>query len=201
MKTNLRNAQKELSRNRILDVAAKAIRRDGYAGVGVADVMSRAGLTHGGFYAHFKSRDILLAQALERAGEMSAAALASSVAKGRARGYSVLTAVVESYLSDQNLTTLEAGCPVAALASEMPRQADALREASCQRVQKLLAMLKGALPSRDAAEAAVMASAMVGALQLARTLGNNAAGKAHLAAVRHALVAQYDRAPATEASR
>lgn len=201
MKINLRNAQKELSRNRILDVAAKAIHRDGYAGVGVADVMSRAGLTHGGFYAHFKSREMMLTQALKRAGEMSASALASSIADGRARGHSVLTALVESYLSDKNLASLEVGCPVAAVASEMPRQVDLLREASCHRVQNLLAMVEGALPSGGAAEAAVIASTMVGALQLARTLGNNAAGKAHLAAVRKALIAQYDIAPASKARR
>ncbi|HYD59162.1 MAG TPA: TetR/AcrR family transcriptional regulator [Noviherbaspirillum sp.] len=190
MTGNSRSAQKEISRNRILDVAAKAIRRDGYAGVGVADVMSKAGLTHGGFYAHFESREMMLAAALERAGELGAEVLASRIADRCANGDTAVAALVETYLADANLASPEMGCPVAALASEMPRQADQLRDASCRQVQGLLKMVKAALPSGSAA--AVMASTMVGALQLARTLGNNAKGKAHLAAVRKALIDQYD---------
>ena len=61
-------SKKEQTRERILRAAARAIRKHGYEGVGVADVMKEAGLTHGGFYAHFASRDALLAQAAEQAG-------------------------------------------------------------------------------------------------------------------------------------
>ena len=61
------NSRKEETHERIVAVAARAIRRRGYAGVGVADVMKEAGLTHGGFYAHFESRDALIIEALERA--------------------------------------------------------------------------------------------------------------------------------------
>lgn len=198
---NLRNAQKELSRNRILDVAAKAIRREGYAGVGVADVMRDAGLTHGGFYAHFKSREMMLAYALERAGETTTSGLASSIAKRRTQGDSLLAALINSYLSEKHLIALETGCPVAALASEMPRQTDELRDASRRRVQNLLNDVEASLPSRDASAAAVIASSMVGALQLARTLGNNAKGKSHLAAVRDALILLYDTVPDNQARR
>ena len=60
--------RKELSHERIVNVAARAIRRAGYRGVGVADIMKEAGLTHGGFYAHFSSRDALLVEAMQRAG-------------------------------------------------------------------------------------------------------------------------------------
>lgn len=201
MTGNSRSAQKEISRNRILDVAAKVIRREGYAGVGVADVMSKAGLTHGGFYAHFESREMMLAGALERAGELSAEVLASRVADRRAKGDTAVVALVETYLADGHLASPEMGCPVAALASEMPRQDAPLREASCRQVQNLLKMVKTALPSGSAAAAAVMASAMVGALQLARTLGNNAKGKAHLAAVRQALIDQYDIGVTNKARR
>ena len=67
------NSRKEETHERIVDAAARAIHRHGYAGVGVADVMKQAGLTHGGFYAHFESRDALLAEAIERAGRDSAA--------------------------------------------------------------------------------------------------------------------------------
>ncbi|CAN5184420.1 TetR/AcrR family transcriptional regulator [soil metagenome] len=191
MPTNSRATQKEISRNRILDVAAKAIRRDGYSGVGVADVMREAGLTHGGFYAHFESREMMLAQALDRAGDASAAAVVAHLAACRANGDDPVAALVGIYLSDKNLASLEAGCPVAALASEMPRQSEELRDASCRRVQGLIKLVERLLPTGGAAAAAVLASTMVGALQLARTLGNNAKGKAHLASVRKALIAQY----------
>jgi TetR/AcrR family transcriptional repressor of nem operon len=201
MTTNLRNIQKEISRNRILDVAAKAIRRDGYAGVGVADVMSKAGLTHGGFYAHFESREMMLEQALVRAAELSRTSMVSSITEKCAQGESPIAAMVETYLSDKNLASLESGCPVAALASEMPRQADQLRDASSMRVQNLLNMVEATLPSVDAAAAAVITSTLVGALQLGRTLGNNAKGKAHLAAVRKALIAQYDITPTNKTKR
>ena len=70
------NSRKEETHERIVDVAARAIRRHGYAGVGVAEVMKEAGLTHGGFYAHFESRDALLVEAIERAGRQSGEAVA-----------------------------------------------------------------------------------------------------------------------------
>src|SRR5256714_12915317 len=73
-------SKKQQTRARILRAAARAIRRHGYEGVGVADVMNEAGLTHGGFYAHFASRDALLAAAAEQAGAESIESLARAVA-------------------------------------------------------------------------------------------------------------------------
>src|SRR5512133_2051012 len=69
-------SRKEVTHDRIVEVAARAIRRSGYAGTGVADIMKEAGLTHGGLYAHFASREALLAEAADRAGAESVAALA-----------------------------------------------------------------------------------------------------------------------------
>ena len=84
---------KEATHDRIVDAAARAIRRSGYNGAGVADIMKDAGLTHGGFYAHFPSREAMLAEAADRAGgesvammERIAASSASSQAMaGRSR--------------------------------------------------------------------------------------------------------------------
>ena len=84
------SSRKALSHERIVDAAARAIRREGYAGVGVADVMKEAGLTHGGFYAHFPSRDALLAAAMERAGRDGAARMSKSMEQRRADGASPL---------------------------------------------------------------------------------------------------------------
>lgn len=193
MSLDAKSSRKKASYDRILDVAAKAVRRDGYAGVGVADVMNKAGLTHGGFYAHFESRDAMLAKAIAHAGEASVEMLSQRMAARRARGESPFRALVEVYLSDRHLASSETGCPVAALVSEMPRQSAELREESCRRVRGLLNMVKQTLPPKVAPENAMaITSTMVGALQLARAFGDNAQGKALLAASRKALIDQYD---------
>lgn len=196
MTSPTRSSRKQDSYERILDAAARAVRQDGFSRVGVADVMREAGLTHGGFYAHFKSRDAMLAKALEHAGRASAERLSRRIAMQRKQGTSPFRALVERYLSEAHLSSPETGCPVAALASEMPRQQDELRAASCDRVRGLVDIVRSALPSGvpgDAAE--VAASTMVGALQLARTLGSNDQGKALLAANRNTLLRLYDKPP------
>ena len=78
--TNIRSAAKEASHERIVQAAARAIRRSGYDGTGVADIMKEAGLTHGAFYAHFQSREAMLAEAADRAGAESNAYAAQVIA-------------------------------------------------------------------------------------------------------------------------
>lgn len=187
------SSRKALSHERIVDAAARAIRREGYAGVGVADVMKEAGLTHGGFYAHFPSRDALLAAAMERAGRDGAARMSKSIAQRREEGASPLRAWVEAYLSETHLLGCEGGCPVSALASEMPRQSTEVREVSATRVQRLMDAVRQALPETAGEHAAAaVTSTLVGALQLARALGDNAEGRAVLASARQAILDQYD---------
>ncbi len=188
------NSRKHETHEVIVDVAARAIRRNGYAGVGVADVMREAGLTHGGFYAHFDSRDALLVEALERAGRDSGDAVARAVERRTPDGVSAFRALVEAYLSDEHLASLETGCPVAALACDMPRQSDVVREASAARVRGLLAAVRSALPPAQRTAASVVAGTLVGTLQLARALGPGADGRAVLSAARKALLQQYDAA-------
>ena len=67
-------SRKEATHERIVEAAARAIRRSGYDGTGVAEIMKDAGLTHGGFYAHFASREAMLAEAADRAGAEAVAA-------------------------------------------------------------------------------------------------------------------------------
>jgi AcrR family transcriptional regulator len=186
------NSRKEETHERILDVAARAIRRHGYAGVGVADVMNEAGLTHGGFYAHFDSREALLVEALERAGRESGEAVRCAVERRTAKGVCAFRAFVETYLADEHLVSLETGCPVAALASDMPRQSGALQEASAERVRRLVAGVQSTLPRASRATASVVAGTLVGALQLARAMGAGAEARAVLSAARKALIQQYD---------
>jgi hypothetical protein len=106
-------------------------------------------------------------------------------------------ALVEGYLADSHLLSCESGCPVAALASEMPRQAPEVREVACGRVQGLLELVRGSMPADVPAQHAIaVAGTLVGSLQLARVLGSNAQGKALLAASRQALIQQYDHGAA-----
>src|SRR5580765_4324028 len=171
------NSRKEETHDHIVEVAARAIRRHGYSGVHVADVMKEAGLTHGGFYAHFDSRDALLVEALARAGRDSAANVARAAESRRSRGISAFRSLVETYLADSHLASTETGCPVAALGCEMPRQSLPVREASAERVGRLIAAVRKTLPGATPTSAAVVTSALVGALQLARALGDNAEGR------------------------
>src|SRR5256712_4754981 len=191
--TRTPNSRKEETHERIVDVAARAIRRHGYAGVGVADVMKEAGLTHGGFYAHFDSRDALLVEALERAGRESFEAVTRAAEQRAGKGVSAFRSLVETYLADAHLASLETGCPVAALGCDMPRQSKIVREASGVWVQRLIAFVRSTLPAAPRATASVVAGTLVGSLQLARALGSNAEGRAVLSAARKSLIQQYDR--------
>ena len=185
--------RKERSHERIVDAAARAIRRHGYAGVGVADVMREAGLTHGGFYAHFESRDALLVEALERAARTSADLIARRSDAVRAGGVSPFRTMVDHYLSDTLLKAHDAGCPVAALCSEMPRQSPEVREASSARVRSLVRYVERSLPKTVAPDqAGIIAATMVGSLQLARAIGSVEEGKALLASARKSLLDRYE---------
>ena len=192
MNTDSKQNRREQSHQRILDAAARAVRRQGYAGVGVAEVMKEAGLTHGGFYAHFKSRDALLAAAIEHAAKDSVRILSRRIKVLQEAGASPVRALVEGYLADEHVQACERGCPVAALGSEMARQSDALLEVSRQRVRGLVEKVRLTLPPEAPADSAFgLAASLVGALQLARALGEE--GRAQLAATRAALIAQYDK--------
>ncbi len=187
-------SRKEVSHQRIVDAAARALRRSGYAGTGVADIMKEAGLTHGGFYAHFESRDALLAEAVAKAGRDNAAWFDQRAAARADNTVSALRVVIESYLRPEHLTGVETGCVVSAVLSEMPRQKPEVRAASAERIRRLIERVRKALPDgADAAQAALIASTMVGALQLARGLNDERKGKAMLKSVRDSLLAQYDR--------
>ena len=192
MPPETRTSKKEITHERILDAAARAIRRSGYAGASVADVMKEAGLTHGGFYAHFPSREEMIVGALDHAGKQSSANLRKTMAAAQKKSASPFRALIEAYLSVGHMAAPETGCVVAALGSEMPRQSDAVCQAAGERVRSLIRTVESALPAGVAkSEAPHIASAMVGGLQLARALGGTA-GKELLAANRQALLDRYE---------
>jgi AcrR family transcriptional regulator len=188
-----RSARHQQSHERILDAAARAVRRSGVAGVGVAEVMKEAGLTHGGFYAHFESRDALLAEALEHAGGTSNLRLRERMRVRTDAGESPLRALIGEYLCEPHMDALELGCPVAAVSSDMQRASDALRDVSRSRVRGLAALVEAALPPGSPPDSAwAIVSSLVGAIQMARVLGPEG-GREVLQACREALLAQYER--------
>jgi len=150
---------KEETHKRIVEVAARAIRRTGYSGTGVADIMKEAGLTHGGFYAHFDSRDALLAEAGDRAGAESVA-LAARVAAAAPPGFA-LQAMMQAYLSPEHIASIETGCPVSALGSEMPRQAPAVRRAATIHIKEMIDLFARQLPDWGQPQAHERAMALV----------------------------------------
>jgi len=165
-------SRKEATHERIVDVAARAIRRSGYGGTGVADIMKQAGLTHGGFYAHFESRDALLAEAADRAGAQGIEDLARIAAE--APSGQALETLLRAYLSRAHVAQPELGCPVVALGSEMPRQAPEVRAAATRRIKELIDLIGRQSPDwgePGAHERALFTvAAMVGALTIARAV-------------------------------
>jgi TetR/AcrR family transcriptional regulator, transcriptional repressor for nem operon len=168
--------RKEITHKRIVETAARAIRRSGYDGTGVADIMKEAGLTHGGFYAHFSSRNAMLAEAADQAGAETIATaehVFAQVSQDHA-----LQALMNAYLSNDHTANIETGCFFAALGSEMPRQAPEVRAASTRRIKEMVALIESRLSDGKSitgkqdlrAAALVMISTMVGTLLLARAV-------------------------------
>ncbi len=174
--TNIRTAAKEASHERIVDAAARAIRRSGYDGTGVADIMKEAGLTHGAFYAHFASREAMLAEAADRAGAESNAFAARVIAAVPPE--QSLQALVQVYLSKEHLASIETGCPISALGSEMPRQSPEVRRAATLRIKEMVDLVARQFPDWGQPgaheRALVTVATMVGTLMLARAVDDAA---------------------------
>jgi AcrR family transcriptional regulator len=172
MTTAKAGSRKEETRERILRAAARAIRKHGYEGVGVADVMKEAGLTHGGFYAHFKSRDALLAAAAEQEGVESNEHLSRAIAA--AKPGQELMALVDAYLSDGHVAAPEQGCAIAAAGSEVPRQQADVRRVASRRIKDIIGLIERQFPEwgKRAAhdKAMAIAATLVGSVVLARAV-------------------------------
>lgn len=171
-----RTTAKEASHERIVVAAAKAIRRSGYDGTGVADIMKQAGLTHGAFYAHFASREAMLAEAADRAGAESNAFAASVIAATPPD--QALQALMQAYLSKEHLAGIETGCVISALGSEMPRQSPEVRLAATRRIKEMIDLIARQYPDWGQPSAhqraLVTVATMVGTLTLARAVNDSA---------------------------
>jgi TetR/AcrR family transcriptional repressor of nem operon len=161
---------KQKTRERVLKAAAKAIRTDGPHQVGVAGVMAQAGLTHGGFYAHFKSKDELVAAAIGQMFEDGAARIAR-VSEGETAAQTLI-GYIDFYLSPGHRDARSSGCPLPFLAADAPRLAEPARERFARgaeglerrMAQRIAALDNGHSPD----EAGSVLAELVGALSLAR---------------------------------
>jgi AcrR family transcriptional regulator len=157
---------KQATRQRILEAAGRRLKRDGVDGSGVASLMADAGLTNGAFYAHFDSKDDLVA-----------AAVADQLGVQR-EGYSAqsLEEIVRGYLSIQHRDDIEGGCPSAALLDEIARSSDAVKGAYTDGQLAIIDDVAARLAPEDPHSARVQAlgafALMVGTLQVSRALAD-----------------------------
>jgi TetR/AcrR family transcriptional repressor of nem operon len=176
--------QAAANRERILDAASTLFREHGFDGVGVADLMKDAGLTHGGFYGHFTSKEELMAQACDRAFARSVAKWSRLCAGADGEP---LAAIAHSYLSARHRDHPGTGCAVAALGADLSRQGPTVRRAVTRGVRSLVDALASVVPgtTRSARRRKALAAyaSMVGALVLARAVDDEKLSKEVLKAV------------------
>ncbi len=183
-------AKKHQHHEQIVGVAASRFREDGIDRVGVADLMRDAGLTHGGFYRHFETRDELVAEAVERAlhdGGQAMAAVAESPDDP-------LAAVIDAYLSTTHRDNLASSCAVTTLAADVARSNPRARAAYTSQVGVYIEMLERLLPPGPnhgmRATAIAVLSTLVGAVSMARAVDDDALSREILASAASELKAQ-----------
>ena len=167
------------NRQRIVDAAARLFRDKGFDGVGIDAVMKEAGLTHGGFYGHFASKQALAAEAVT-----------SALGRGAAwqAGVASLGELVADYLSERHRADRANGCAVAALATDCGRQGPAIRKTLTagvrRQIDRVASLLKRGTPASRRRRAIASYAGMVGALTLARGVDDPALAQEILTAAR-----------------
>jgi TetR/AcrR family transcriptional regulator, transcriptional repressor for nem operon len=184
--------QTDLNRAAIEDVSARLFREKGLNGVSVADLMSAAGLTHGGFYGHFSSKDELVAVACANAFAQAVTRWAKRVGE-QPDDRAAQKALIDSYLSSKNLVDTGNACPAMTLVGDVARESSdkPVRAAFVAGVSELTEILASIATSDDAAErrktALTQLSTMVGAMVLARATSDDPFSAEIMNAVRESL--------------
>ncbi len=169
---------KEQTRQRIIETASRKFRTDGVAATGIAGLMAEAGLTHGGFYAHFTSKEDLVRAALEAALDQTKATRQKALDSASSRPES-LEALIRFYLRPAHRDTPERGCAAAALISEIARHEPETRAIFTTRLLGLMAQITNVLPPEmSQAERETMTiglfAILMGCLQMARAVDDPA---------------------------
>lgn len=184
--------QKAETHRQIVNVAAREFRTRGLSGIGIANLMAEVGLTQGGFYAHFKDRDTLVAEATHIAAEQSFCQLVAAAESSP--GHEV-EAMLNFYLSPEHRDNPGQGCLLPALASELSRQAPVVRRAFTDSLKSNMERIARFMPARGnkAKEAQAMAfiSTLAGAVLLARAIDDPELCHSVLKSVRIQLLATY----------
>jgi TetR/AcrR family transcriptional regulator, transcriptional repressor for nem operon len=168
-------ADKAETHEKIVRTAARRLREEGLLGVGVADLMKEAGLTVGGFYKHFDSRDELVAEALASIESAWEPAIADAKAKD-VPDAKIFARLVDGYLSEEHRDAPGAGCVFAALSGDLARGGEKVRGVGTRKLLRGLELLAGLFRGPRAgarATAIVTYSALIGALSLARIATND----------------------------
>jgi TetR/AcrR family transcriptional regulator, transcriptional repressor for nem operon len=186
------------TRRRILETASRLFRARGITPVSVADIMGALGLTVGGFYRHFESKEALVAEAIEAASDETRSRYAKS--REGAADTKLASALLDDYLSRGHRDHPERGCPVAALCSEVAHESLPTREAFTQAMHLLLEVIGGLVPgdTKDARDRRLCtAAAIVGAVVLSRATSDEALADELLHAVRRRVLRDAPRVART----
>jgi len=187
------SSHKEQTHRRIVEGASRQFRAEGMNGPGVIKLMKASGLTHGGFYKHFKSKDELFAEAFNESVREIGATLAGW-AKETAGG-EFWKEIVKKYLSVEHCDNPGMGCPMAALAPDIARTRPAIRKKIQRSMDEYKKQLIGFMPGSSSAEKqrnfTIIFTAMVGALSVARTLSDVEERERLLSVVRSNLLASF----------
>jgi TetR/AcrR family transcriptional repressor of nem operon len=179
------------TRQRIVEAAAVEFRRTGISGTAVSDLMGAAGLTHGGFYRHFESKDALVKESFAIAIDSLAASMQRSL-EGRP-GIAGIVAVMEDYLSTCHRDSKDC-CPFVSLSSELARENKGVRDAATHGFLKVAEIIAPHLPGRPAAaakkEATVILSTMIGAMSIARLVSDKEVSSSILNETKKSLLQQ-----------
>jgi len=191
-----RTEQKQRTHEQILDAAARLFAERGYDAASVDAVMREAGLTHGGFYAHFDSKADLFAELIGHAIESRRATRERGL--GSSEGSDWLGGTVDRYLSQSHRRSLAGGCPVAALASELARAPEPIRRSTEPALRRMHAELAKRFPTTVNGESERRAWALfalcVGGLTLSRAMASERVADEVLAACRAAAGRLIDEA-------
>lgn len=184
---------KDEIRQRIVKDASRRVRAQGLTGPAVSAIMRDVGLTHGGFYKHFRSKDELVMESLREAFREMAGFLARAAQKS-APG-TAWKAIVQTYLSPEHCDHAECGCPLAALAPELARAGKSMKAQILAEMEKYKSRMLPFMPGRRAADKerafTVIISTMLGAVAIARILPDPAARSKVLASTRDFLLRSF----------
>ena len=176
-------------RKEIVAAAARLLRERGIAGTSVADLMQAAGLTHGGFYRHFDSKDALVAEAIASAFHELLGTV--EVSAGKDGAATAMEAYLRMYLSERHVANPGYGCPVAAFGAEAAREGKLQRKAIAAGAEEWLALLTASLkgtPKERRVQALRIMAQMLGAVVIARAVGESDLSREILDAARTALL-------------